>query len=217
MALTITSRGTGTHNTGATTLVPGGRSATLAVGSLGVLCIALDNEGSGGAALIAPDSWTDAKGNVWTLRQNALFDNGAASAGIEMAFYTAPITVALLTTDLGTMTWKTGVSPIAKAWTWYEVIPPANAEAVYLTGGTIAGATAANAQVTTASIAVGDGVIAGYFAENVAAVTGDADSTNGSWAAQQTATIGSTTSGVRVATQQKVQTTAASTQSYDPR
>jgi hypothetical protein len=215
MALTVTSRGTGTHNTGATTLVPGGRTATLAAGSMGVLCIALDNAGAGGAATAAPASWTDAKGNVWTRRQNALYDNGAASAGIEMAIYTAPITVALLTTDAGTITWDGGVSPVAKAWTWYEVIPSGANTVAYSTGGTIAGATAANAQVVTASVPVGDAVIAGYFSENVAAVTGDADATNGSWAAQQTATIGSTTSGVRIATQQKVQTTTPSTQSYD--
>lgn len=215
MALTVTDRGTGTHNTGATTLVPGGRTATLATGSMGVLCIALDNAGGAGDVVIAPNSWTDAKGNVWTLRINALYDNGAASAGIEMAFYTAPITVDLLTTDAGTMTWKTGVSPVAKVWTWYEVIPGASATPTYSTGGNIAGATAANAQVTTASVLVGDAVIAGYFSENTAAVTQDSDSTNGSWTAQQTTTIGTTTAGVRIATQQKVQTTAASTQSYD--
>jgi len=216
VALTVTSRGTGTHNTGATTLVPGGRSATLAVGSLGVLCIAVDNAGGAGDVIIAPTSWTDAKGNVWTRRTSALYDNGAASAGIEMAFYTAPITVALLTTDLGTITWNTGVSPVAKAWTWYEVIPSNGITPVYLNGASIAGATAANAQVITAeSINIGDAVIAGYFSENVAAVTQDSDTTNGSWTAQQTATIGTTTSGVRIATQQKVQTTAASTQSYD--
>jgi hypothetical protein len=215
VALTVTSRGTGTHNTGATTLAPGGRSATLAAGSMGVLAIALDNAGSAGAATIAPTSWTDAKGNVWTRRINALYDNGAASAGIEMAWYTAPITVALLTTDLGTITWDNGASPVAKAWTWYEVIPGAGNTVSYSTGGSIAGATAANAQVVTASVLVGDAVIAGYFSENVAAVTGDADSTNGSWTAQQTTTVGSTTGGVRIATQQKVQTTTASTQSYD--
>lgn len=214
MTLTATDRGTGTHNTGATTLVPGGRSATLAVGSLGVFCISLDNEGSGGNTVIAPSTWTDAKNNVWTRRQNALYDNGAASAGIEMAIYTAPITVALLTTDLGTITWAGGVSPVAKAWTWYEITGSVGTP-VYSTGGTIAGATAANAQVITASVLVGDAVIAGYFSENVAAVTGDSDSTNGSWAAQQTATVGTTTSGVRIATQPKVQTTTASTQSYD--
>ncbi len=215
MALTVTDRGTGTHNTGATTLVPGGRTGTIATGSMGVLCMALDNAGSLGSVLIAPDSWTDAKNNVWTLRQNALYDNGAASAGIEMAFYTAPITVDLLTTDAGTMTWKTGVSPVAKVWTWYEVVPGASATPIYSTGGTIAGATAANAQVTTASVGVGDAVIAGYFSENTAVVTQDTDTTNGSWAAQQTATVGTTTAGVRIATQPKVQTTGASTQSYD--
>jgi fibronectin-binding autotransporter adhesin len=215
MALTVTSRGTGTHNTGATTLVPGGRTATLAAGSMGVLAIALDNAGSGGATVAAPTSWTDAKGNVWTRRINALFDNGAASAGIEMVWYTAPITVALLTTDLGTITWAGGVSPVAKAWTWYEVIPGAGNSVTYNTGNSIAGAAAANATVVTATVAVGDAVIAGYFAEGVSAVTGDSDTTNGTWTAQQTATIGATTSGVRIATQQKVQTTTPSTQSYD--
>jgi hypothetical protein len=215
VALTVTSRGTGTHNTGATTLVPGGRTATLASGSMGVMAIALDNAGAAGAATAAPASWTDAKGNVWTRRINALYDNGAASAGIEMAFYTAPITVALLTTDAGTITWDGAVSPVPKAWTWYEVIPGAGNTVSYSTGGTIAGATAANAQVVTASVPVGDAVIAGYFSEGVGAVTGDSDSTNGSWTAQQTATVGSGTSGVRIATQQKVQTTTASTQSYD--
>jgi hypothetical protein len=215
VALTVTARGTGTHNTGATSLVPGGRTATLAVGSMGVLCIALDNAGSGGATTAAPSSWTDAKGNVWTRRQNALYDNGAASAGIEFAIYTAPITTALLTSDAGTMTWDASASVTAKAWTWYEVIPSAGGTVVYSTGGNIAGATAANASVTTASVPVGDAVIAGYFAENVNAVTGDSDTTNGTWQAQQTATVGSGTSGVRIATQSKVQTTAASTQSYD--
>lgn len=215
MALTVTSRGTGTHNTGATTLVPGGRTATLAVGSMGVLCIAADNASSGGATLMAPATWTDAKGNTWTLRTNRLFDNGAASAGIEMMFYTAPITVALLTTDLGTITWGGGVSPVAKAWTWYEVIPSGANTVSYEAGGDIAGATAANASVTTGTVKVGDAVIAGYFSENVNAVTGDSDTTNGTWTAQQTATVGAGTSGVRVASQQKVQTTTDSTQTYD--
>ena len=215
MALTVTSRGTGTHNTGATTLVPGGRTATLAVGSMGVLCIALDNAGSAGSAIIAPTSWTDAKSNVWTRRTSRLYDNGAASAGIEMVFYTAPITTALLTTDLGTITWNPSASPVAKVWTWYEVIPSGANTVGYSTGGDIAGATAANAQVTTGSVVVGDAVIAGYFSENVNAVTGDSDTTNGTWTAQQTTTVGSGTSGVRIATQQKVQTTTPSTQSYD--
>lgn len=215
MALTITSRGTGTHNTGATTLVPGGRSATLAAGSLGVLAIALDNAGTNGDTAISPSTWTDAKGNLWTLRLNAIYDNGIASTGVEMSWYTADIVTALLTTDLGTITWLGPTAVTAKVWTWYEAIPSASHRATYVGNGSIAGATAANATVVTASVPVGDGVIAGYFAENVAAVTGDADATNGSWTAQQTTTVGSTTAGLRIATQQKVQTTTPSTQSYD--
>ena len=215
MALTVATRGTGTHNTGATTLAPGGRSATIAAGSMGVLCIAADNQGSGGASTMGPATATDSKGNVWTRRVDALYDNGAASAGIEMMIYTGEITVAFLTSDTLTLTWVGGVSPVAKSFTWYEVTAATNAEVEYSTGGNIAGATAANAQVVTGSVPVGDAVIAGYFAEGVSAVTQDADATNGSWAAQQTTTIGATTSGVRIATQSKVQTTTASTQSYD--
>ena len=223
MALTVTSRGTGTHNTGATTLVPGGRSGTLAVNSLGVLCMALDNAGASGSTLIAPDTWTDAKSNVWTLRLNALYDNGVASTGVEMAIYTAPISTQLLTTDAGTMTWKTGVSPVAKAWTWYEVIPSNGITPAYLANVSIAGATAANASVgTTVNVNVGDATIAGYFSENVAAVTGDSDGTNGNWVGAagtsgsiDTATVGTTTSGVRIATANKVQITAASAQTWD--
>ena len=215
MALTVTARGTGTHNTGATTLVPGGRSATFAVGSMGVLAIAADNAGSGGAATMGPATATDSKGNVWTRRLDIIYDNGAASAGIEAIYYTAPITTAFLTSDTLTLTWSPAVSPVAKGYTWYEVTPSAGKTVVFSTSGSIAGATAANATVVTGSIPVGDAVIAGYFAEGVSAVTQDSDTTNGAWAAQQTTTIGATTSGVRIATQAKVQTTAASTQSYD--
>jgi hypothetical protein len=215
MALTVTSRGGGATTTGTTTASITGRSATLAAGSLGVLCIALDNAGSGGATAAAPTTATDSKGNVWTRQADGIYDPGAASAGIEGAIYTAPIVTAFLTTDTLTLTWIAGVTVAAKAWTWYEVIPSAGNYAEFSSGTFGAGAGAANGQITTVSIPVGDAVIAGYFSENVAAVTGDSDSTNGSWTAQQTQTVGSTTSGVRIATQQKVQTTTPSTQSYD--
>ncbi len=109
MALTVTSRGTGTHNTGATTLVPGGRSATLAVGSLGVLCMALDNAG--------PPAPSPDRPRLLDRRQGQRLDPAAERAVRQRcrlgrhrdgAIYTAPITVALLTTDAGTMTVEDG-------------------------------------------------------------------------------------------------------------
>jgi hypothetical protein len=47
-------------------------------------------------------------------------------------------------------------------------------------------------------------------------LTGDADTTNGTWSAAQYAEIGSTTSGSAIGSQRKVQTTTASTQTFNP-
>ena len=210
---TITNRGTGTHNTGATTLVCSPTS-TIAAGSMGILAVSLDNAGSGGASVISPASVTDSVGNIWTRRQNPIFDNGAASAGIEGVIYTAHIVTQLTSGNNVTITWSPAASPVAKAYTFTEVTPGAGNRMEYLTGGTATGAAAANLTMSLGTVTSGDVGFAAYFSENVAAVTADSDTTNGSWSTQQTATIGATTSGVRIASQAKV-TTGTGAQSYD--
>jgi hypothetical protein len=82
---TINNRGTGTHNTAATsfTLTPGSNCTALAKI---VLCVAADNSSSGGATNDFT-TVTDTLGNTWIKRQSPVFDNGAASAGVQGAIY----------------------------------------------------------------------------------------------------------------------------------
>src|SRR6185436_2095574 len=95
--------------TGTTTLtiVP---TVNLAVGTTGVLCLALDNAGSGGGTPASPTSITDSVGNVWTRQINPIYDPVGASAGVEVAVYTAQILIALTTSDSIVVTWAGGVS-----------------------------------------------------------------------------------------------------------
>lgn len=216
MALTGTDRGTGTHNTAATsfTAVPASNFAD----GMAVMCIAADNAASSGVQF---GTWTvtDTKGNTWTLRQNALVDPGAASAGQAGAIFTTPQNGGLLTTG-DTITVSFGSdTPTAKTWTLMEVTAGAGNTVGYVTGGVGTGGTGTTSPtITTGTIPVGDMAIAALFLEagTTEVVTGDADTTNGSWSTKQTAQIGTTTSGSVCSTQRKVQTTTGSAQTYNP-
>ncbi len=213
-ALTRTARGTGANNTGATSLTVTPASNYTA-GSFAVLCIALDNAGSAGANLISPASATDSVGNVWTRRQNALYDNGAASAGAEIAIYTATVTTFTTANSL-TVSWVGGVSVTAKAYTLDEFTPAAGMLVTYLTGATGTGATGTGGTITTSSITSGDAVVGCGAAEAAAAAwTGDADTTNGTWTTAQTNGAGSGTSAQTVTSQTKI-VSATATQTYNP-
>jgi hypothetical protein len=213
-ALTRTARGTGGNNTGATTLTVSPASNYTA-GSFAVLCIALDNAGTSGSNVVAPASATDSVGNVWTRRQNALYDNGAASAGAEIAIYTATVSTFTTANSL-TITWSGSTSVTAKAYTLDEFTAAAGKIIVYLTGATSAGATGTGGTITTSSITSGDAVIGCGAAEAAASSwTGDADTSNGSWTTQQTNGFGTGTSGMTVTSQTKI-TTGTATQTYNP-
>jgi hypothetical protein len=213
-ALTRTARGTGGNNTGATTLTVAPASNYTA-NSFAVLCVALDNAGSAGANKIAPPSATDSVGNVWTRQVNELYDNGAASAGVEIAIYTATVS-SFTTANSLTITWLSSTSVTAKAYTLDEFTAAAGKRVVYLTGAVSAGATGTGGTITTSSITSGDAVIGAGGAEAAAASwTGDADTSNGSWTTQQTAGFGTGTSGMTVTSQTKI-TTGTATQTYNP-
>jgi hypothetical protein len=214
MALTATDRGTGSNNSSSTsmTFAP---SSNMTAGALGVLCIALDNAGASGSTAAAPTSFIDAKGNTWTRRQDAIFDPGAASAGVELAIYTATLTAALLTSDTSTINWASAVSVGAKAWTLREITAGANKFASYVSGGVNTGATTGTPTVTTGSITSGDCVIGAGGAESADTWAGDADTTNGSWSTHQHTGVGSGNSGMSVTSQAKV-VNATGTQTYNP-
>jgi hypothetical protein len=214
-AITVTARGTGGNNSAATslTITPG---SNLAKDSMGVLVVALDNAGSAGASAIAPATATDSVNNVWTLRVNPLFDNGAASAGVELAFYTAPLNTAFTTTNNLVISWAGSTSVTAKAWALWEVIPTNGTKQIqYVTGASGTGSTTGTPTITTSSITSGDVVIGGGGAESASTWTGDADTSNGSWSSQQATGFGTGTSGMSVTSQSKV-TTGTGTQTYNP-
>jgi hypothetical protein len=212
MALTGTSRGQGGNNTASASLAFA-PSGNLAAGSMAVAVIACDNAGSGGASS-AITGVTDTKGNTWTRRVNPIFDNGAASAGVELCFWTTPQNGGALTTgDTITVAFSPNVT--AKNWALHEVVPGAGNTVSYITGAAGTGSTTGTPTVTTSSITSGDMVIGGGASESASTWTGDGDSTNGSWSAQQANGAGTGTSGNALTTQRKI-VTATATQTYNP-
>jgi hypothetical protein len=214
VALTGTDRGTGTHNTSATsfTLSP---ASNFTAGAMAVLCVANDNSGSAGAVQVI--NVTDSLGNTWTRRASPIIDPGAANAGQEGGIYTTPQNGGTLQT--GTVITVTFANnTVAKTWTLMEVTAGAGKVVRYVTSGIGTGGTGTTSPtITTGSITNGRMVIAALFLEagTTETITQDADTTNGTWSAQQTAEIGSTTSGSNIASQRKV-VTATATQTYNP-
>lgn len=213
MALTGTDRGTGNHQTSASsfTLNPG---SNFTAGALAVLCIAADNSSTGGSTNNI-SSVTDSLGNLWRARQLPIFDNGSASAGVQGGIFTTDQSAGTLQTGT-TVTVSFGAATVAKTWTLMEVTAAAGSQALVLTGANAAGSSTPT--VTTGTIEVGDMVIAMVAMEagTTQTFTSDADTTNGTWSAAQYNEIGSTSSGSAIGSQRKVQTTTASTQTFNP-
>lgn len=213
MAITGTDRGTGTHNTSATTFTLSPAS-NFGAGSMAVFVIAADNSNTNGTGF-STFTVTDTLGNEWTRRITPLYDPGAPNAGVTGALFTMERGGSLTTGTVLTVTFN--VICTAKAWTLMEVTPTSGYCITYVTGGVNAGAATTAPTVTTGSITSGNMVIGGLFNEYGTAqtVTQDGDATNGSWSAQQTAEIGTTTAGQTVSSQRKV-VTATATQTFNP-
>ena len=216
MALSLTNRGTGTHNTGASsfTLSPG---SNCTAGALVALCVAADNSSSGGSTNDFT-TVTDSLGNTWTKQRAPVFDNGAASAGVQGAIYTTPQNGGTLQTST-VITVNFGSSPVAKTWTLTEIAPSAGRSASVRTGGDKSAGATGTALTTGASVSVtsGECILAAFFIEAGTTQTlsaADTDTTNGSWSTNQYAEIGSTTSGSVIVSQGKV-VTGTGTQTYD--
>lgn len=210
MSLGNTSRGTGTHNAGASsfTLSPG--SDFSSSGSMAVLCIAADNSSSGGDTNDF-GSVTDTLGNTWTLRQAPLQDPASTNAGVQGAIYTTPQNGGKLVTST-TITVNFGSSPVAKAWTLTEVT---GTGPTFVTGGNGTGSNTGTPTVTSGSIAINDMIVGAGFKEGPDNWTGDSDTTNGSWSTKQSNGLIGSTTGIGVVSQCKT-VTSAGTQTYDP-
>ncbi len=219
MSLSGTNRGTGTHNTGATsfTLSPG---SNFDAGSMAVLCVAADNSSSGGATNDFT-TITDSLGNKWVLRQLPIFDNGAASAGVQGCIATCMQEAGLLTTGT-VITVNFGSSPVAKTWTLTQIAAGTGMVPVYKTGGAQgAGQSGTTAPTyTTGTITNANIIVAAIFMESgttQAINTDDSDGSNGAWgntSVSQYTEVGSTTTGSCIASNFKT-VTATATQTYN--
>jgi hypothetical protein len=213
VALTITARGPSLQNIAQSTwgiIFP----QAMAAGSMGVIVIAIDNTGSGGAATTLPSSATDSAGNVWTFRRGNIYDPGAAAAGVETAIYTSLLTNPITTSTQLNLT--LAASTTAKCCVIWEVTGSVGVPTwINAGGGVNVGSATGAPTVTTPSINAGDAVIAGGGAESADTWVGDIDTTNGSWSAKQSTAAGTGTSGMSVISQYKV-VTATGTQTYNP-
>lgn len=214
MALTI-SRVTPTpqgNNTTGTTFTITDFGSTAAVDDMLVLCIAADNAGSAGSATNI-SSVTDAKGNTWVERSNTLFDNGAASAGIEEAIYTCLVTNAMVSTDDIVINFN--VTTVAKAVTLYKIANDGTLRATYVTTAGFTGATTGAPAHVSGSLTNGDTIFMHIAVEGNSAATGDADTTNGSWSTVASAAFGTGAAGAMDISQWKT-VTATATQTWNP-
>jgi hypothetical protein len=125
------------------------------------------------------------------------------------------ITNPLITTDQVTINFSPNTT--SKAGAIFKVTPDAGFKLSRLTSAFTAGAATGTPTITTSSITSGDLVVGVLAAETNAAITADADTTNGNWSAQITDTgnTGTVATSMRVASQAKV-VTGTATQTYNP-
>lgn len=202
MALTATAAGSGAA-TGAAATLAFDCGATFAVGDTIVVVVSCDNAGTSGAASIA--GVTDAVGNVYIRRASRNNDTGNASNGNTLEVYVALCEVALGSTDDITVSFSPNTAG-RTAVVWKLTAASGSYARFVEENGSVAAATA-NASVSpTNNPTNGDCIIGAHSYESNAAVTGDSDTTNGSWSSahQTVADTGIASGSMRCFSQAKV-------------
>jgi hypothetical protein len=191
----------------------------MASGSIGVMCLALDNAGTNGNTTTLPSTISDSKSNTWTQRQQGFNDPGSAAAGVESAIYTSVLTTPLVVGDTFTITYV-GINVTAKAIVVWEFAPVGAGSMSYVTGGSPAAASGTSIAVATSptTIVSGDYIIGMVGVEGSGSVpftfTEDTDTTNGTW--KKAGIVGGGTgAGAMHTIAQYKKVTATATQSYD--
>lgn len=210
MALTLAEAGKSNSATSTATLVVTS-TVSFAAGDMVVVCIAADNAGTQGASSIS--SVTDSKSHTYTQRAIQNQDPAAASAGATVAIYTAFVTSAMTTSDTFTVNFSPNTQ-YKSAVVWKATAASTEFPKFLSNGGTV-GSTA-NPSLASTSIGSGDAVIYALAVENNATLTGDSDTTNGSWSTLYTdiGTGGTAVTSMRVGSQFKV-VNATGVQTYN--
>lgn len=180
MALTITSAGNGSDVANSTTLVIS--SVTASVGDVLLLCIASENYRGSGASAIVNSIADNAGGSTNVYSQRGTTGNqtaGSPGDGASQLFYECPVTTAL---SGATITISFSSNTRNKAAEIYRIQPGAGEAVVYVGVGTAsAGANQTTHGAATVSVENGQTIFAMSAIETDDAVTGDSDTTNGSW------------------------------------
>lgn len=212
MAITVANITTATSTTSSSTLATTA-SVTAAAGTWLYVALACDNNGTNGDPSVATNSISDSASNTWTNRVLLNNDPGAAAAGITLAIWTCEVTNALTN---GTITISFSPNTTSKTFVVQRLTPGSGEKVVYVDTG--AGATgSSNAPTINSTSVAADDVIFGAIAiEGNDTITGDSDTSNGTWSTQytQVANTGTVLTSVRIATQYKA-VTSTSSQTYN--
>jgi hypothetical protein len=170
-------------STSSTATLATGATVTAAVGDMLVVFCAADNNGASGVS--STTTCVDSDGvNVYTKQAEILRDPGAAAAGATLSIFTCKVTQAL---SLDTITVNFSPNTTAKAVQVYLVTPGAG-EVVDFWSADATGSAGAPTTHSAPQVSVPSGFIifAGAAIETNTAITGDSDTTNGSWTGSQT-------------------------------
>jgi hypothetical protein len=202
MAATVTLLATnGDDNPGLTCV--SGATVTAAVDDWLVAIVACSNDGHNG---ISPFSaLSDSGSNTWTTRAHATYDPGAAGDGCTIVVGTAIVTNALTS---GTVTATFSVETDQSAIQVYRVRPGTGETVSFVTSGTAGGSNATAHKTSTISVTSGDIMFGVASVETDESLTGDSDTSNGSWSAvvNTTADAGTDDDSITCVSQYKITT-----------
>lgn len=204
MALTISQAGNGVVTSSAASVATG-NTITAAAGDWLVAFVAASNDGNVGASAIG--TLSDSSSNPgWTNRATINYDPGAAGAGATLRVATCAVTVAL---SSGSVSCSMSPNITEGAIQVYKVVPGA-AQVVTFRACDTTGSTGNATSYTAAQVSVtsGDTIFGAAAIETDDAITGDTDTTNGSWSTIWTvlADAGADASTMSVASQYKTAT-----------
>ena len=191
-------------------------NTNFSVGDMLVVFVGADNAGASGVVGNIV-SMTGTGFDTFIRRRNDVYDPGSASTGVEIAIFTATCITDRLSTDTVTINFTNSTG--SKVALGYKVSSSNQGILNFSTSGANVGSATATPTVTTSIIATNNLVIAGLAAETNANLTaGDTDTINGTWSSvtNGTANTGTLLTSIRMSTQYKIQTTAFSTQTFNP-
>lgn len=205
MAITGSDRGTGGNNTASTSqgIVP---TSNFTSGSLALLAFVYDNTATNGADPFTTIS--DTNTNTWSLLLDNLIDPGTAGAGSVFRLYSSTMNNGTLDTgDTITVSFSNATKIV---WTLTELYgdsgPVTNIGLNY--------AEQTNT-ITSDSLDTGQAILGVYGrGGNSMSYTEDTDTTNGSWSAGQSTSVGTGSSSFAITSQYKI-VTASGQQTYN--